>query len=69
MLLKASRGALFLPPSDVYVRSFINLFYTLIKLYYKSSELSSLITGPIMNSSPPVAKNPGIFHGSATNFQ
>ena len=33
-MLKASRGALFLPPSDVYVRSFLYLFYTLIKLYY-----------------------------------
>jgi len=31
---KASRGALFLPPSDVYVRSFLYLFYTLIKLNY-----------------------------------
>ena len=31
---KASRGALFLPTSDVYVRSFLYLFYTLKKLYY-----------------------------------
>ena len=23
-----------MPPSDVYVRSFLHLFYTLIKLYY-----------------------------------
>ena len=30
--LKTSSGAVFLSPSDVYVRSF--LFYTLIKLYY-----------------------------------
>ena len=34
ILLKASRGVLFLPPSDVYVRSFVYLFYILIKLYY-----------------------------------
>ena len=27
-------GVLFLPPSDVYVRSFLYLFYTLINLYY-----------------------------------
>ena len=27
-------GTLFLPPSDVYVRRFLYLFYTLIKLYY-----------------------------------
>ena len=32
--LKTSRGALFLPPSDAYVRSFLYLLYTLIKLYY-----------------------------------
>ena len=29
-----STGALFLPASDVYVRSFLYLFYTLINLYY-----------------------------------
>ena len=29
-----SKGVLFLPPSDVYVRSFLNLLYTLIRLYY-----------------------------------
>ena len=32
--LKTSREALFLPPSDAYVRSFLYLLYTLIKLYY-----------------------------------
>ena len=32
--LKTSRGLLFLPPSDAYVRSFLYLLYTLIKLYY-----------------------------------
>ena len=31
---KTSRGVLFLPPSDAYVRSFLYLLYTLIKLYY-----------------------------------
>ena len=34
MQLKTSRGVLFLPPSDAYVRSFLYLLYTLIKLYY-----------------------------------
>ena len=29
-----SKRVLFLPPSDVYVRSFLNLLYTLIRLYY-----------------------------------
>ena len=32
--LKTSMGALFLSPSDAYVRSFLYLLYTLIKLYY-----------------------------------
>ena len=32
--LKTSRGVLFLPPSDAYVRSFLYLLYILIKLYY-----------------------------------
>ena len=33
ILLKSSTGALFLLPSDVYIRSFLYLFYILIKLY------------------------------------
>ena len=44
-MLKTSKAALFLPPSDVYVRSFPYLFYTLIKLYYTkalSNQASSL---------------------------
>ena len=43
--LKTSRGLLFLPPSDAYVRSFLYLLYTLIKLYYTkalSDQASSL---------------------------
>ena len=34
MQLKTSKGVLFLPPSDAYVRSFLYLLYTLIRLYY-----------------------------------
>ena len=30
------QGALFLPPSHVYVRSFLYVFYTLIKLYQQN---------------------------------
>ena len=40
-----NKGALFLPPSDAYVRSFLYLLYTLIKLYYTkalSDQASSL---------------------------
>ena len=33
-IANTSKGVLFLPPSDVYVRSFLYLLYTLIKLYY-----------------------------------
>ena len=43
--LKTNSGVLFLPPSDVYVRSFLYLLYTLIKLYYTkalSDQASSL---------------------------
>ena len=32
-IANTSKGVLFLPSSDVYVRSFLHLFYTLIKLY------------------------------------
>ena len=34
-IANTSNRVLFLPPSDVYVRSFLYLLYTLIKLYYK----------------------------------
>ena len=33
-IANTSKGVLFLPPSDVYVRSFLYLLYTWIKLYY-----------------------------------
>ena len=33
-IVNTSKGVLFLPPSDAYVRSFLYLLYTLIKLYY-----------------------------------
>ena len=44
-IANTSKGVLFLPPSDVYVRSFLYLLYTWIKLYYTealSSQASSL---------------------------
>ena len=34
VIANTSKGVLFLPPSDAYVRSFLYLLYTLIKLYY-----------------------------------
>ena len=33
-IANTSKGVLFLSPSDAYVRSFLYLRYTLIKLYY-----------------------------------
>ena len=44
-IANTSKGVLFLPPSDVYVRSFLYLLYTWIKLYYTealSNQASSL---------------------------
>ena len=45
------------------------LLYCKKTLLHKSSEWSSLITGPGLNSSPLEAKNPAVFHSSATTFQ
>jgi len=44
-IANTSNGLLFLSPSDIYVRSFLYLLYTLIKLYYTkalSDQASSL---------------------------
>ena len=44
-IVNTSKQVLFLPPSDAYVRSFLYLLYTLIKLYYTkalSNQASSL---------------------------
>ena len=44
-IANTNKLALFLPPSDAYVRSFLYLLYTLIKLYYTkalSNQASSL---------------------------
>ena len=60
--LKTSRGALLLPPSDAYVRSFLYLLYTLIKVYYTkalsdpaSSLASRLLQRPRILASYPSA--------------
>ena len=34
LIANTNKGVLFLPPSNAYVRSFLCLLYTLIKLYY-----------------------------------
>ena len=55
--LKTSRGVLFLPPSDAYVRNFLYLLYTLIKLYYikaLSDQASSLGPDSILLQGPRI---------------
>ena len=47
----------------------LSLLYFNKTLLHKSSEQSSLVSGPGLYSSPLEAKNPGVFCGSATNFQ
>ena len=44
--LKTSRGVLFLPPSDAYVKSFLCLLYTLIKLYYTKAQIDQASIWP-----------------------
>ena len=67
-MANTSKGVLFLPPSDAYVRSFLYLIYTLIKLYYTkavSDQASSLAPDWIL-----LLRRPRIlesFH-SATTF-
>ena len=69
-IANTSRGVLFLPPSDSYVRSYLCLLYTLIKLYYTkalSNQTSSLALDWIL-----LLQRPRIlvsFRGSATSFQ
>ena len=67
--LKTSRGVLFLPPSDAYVRSFLYLLYTLIKLYYTkalSDQASSLALDWILLLRRPRIP---VSSRSATTFQ
>ena len=56
-IANTSKGVLFLPPSEAYVRSFLYLLYTLMKLSY--TKALSLVSGPGLISSPPGPKNPG----------
>ena len=66
--LKPSRGALFLPPSDAYVRSFLSVLYTLIILYYTkalSDQASSLAPDWFFSSRGQESRR----HDSTTTFQ
>ena len=69
-IVNTSKRVLFLPPSDAYVRSFLYLLYTLIKLYYTkalSDQASSLAPDWILLLQRP--RIPASFRGSATTFQ
>ena len=60
-IVNTSKWVLFLPPSDAYVKSFLYLLYTLIKLYYTKALSDQASSGSGLNSSPLGAKNPGVF--------
>ena len=67
-IANTSKWVLFLPSSDVYVRSFRYLLYTLIKLYYTkalSDQASSLALDWILLRRPRI---PESLCGSATTF-
>ena len=68
-IANTGEGALFLAPSDVYVRSFFYPFYTLIKLYYTkalSDQASSLALDWILLLQRP--RIPASLCDSATTF-
>ena len=68
-MANSSEGVLFLPPSNAYVRSFLlSPLYFNKTLLHKSSERSSLVSGPRLNSSPPEAKNPSVFAWFSNNL-
>ena len=69
-IANTSKGVLFLSPSDVYVRSFLCLLYTLIKLHYTkalSDQASSLALGWILLLWKP--RILASLHDSTTTFQ
>ena len=64
-----SKWVLFLPPSDVYVRSFVYLLYTLIKLYYTKAlrdQASSLAPDWILLLQRPRIRR--LFEGQEQTF-
>ena len=68
-IANTNKRALFLPPSDAYIISFLYLLYTLIKLYYTkalSDQASSLALDWILLRRPRI---PESLCGSATTFQ
>ena len=66
--LQPSRGHSFCPLLMSCHMLSLALLYFNKTLLHKTSERSSLVTGPRQNSSPPEAKKPGVFHSSTTTF-
>ena len=67
-MANTSKEALFLPPCDASVRSFLSLLYTLIKLHYTkalSDQALSLAPDWILLQKPRI---PASLRGSATTF-
>ena len=66
--LKTSRGVTLSAPFWCLCQklSLSSLYFNKTSLY-KSSEWSSLVSGPRLNSSPPEAKNPGVFAWFSNN--
>ena len=64
-----TKGVLFLPPFWCLCQK-LSLFplYFNKTLLHKSSEQSSLVSGPGLNSSPLEAKNPGVFSWFSNNL-
>ena len=60
-IANTSKRGLFLPSSDVCQKLSLSSLYFNKTLLHKSSERSSLVSGPGLNSSPPEAKDPGVF--------
>ena len=68
-LVKTSKGAFFLPPFWCLCQKLSLSLQCFNKIsLHKSSERSSLITGPRLNSFPPEGKNPSVFHGLQQPF-
>ena len=68
---RLARGVLFLPPSEAYVRSFLCLHYSLIKLYYTHSHTKFRIWAEKREVSlfkPASLKTPSILQRSQTGF-
>ena len=67
-IANTSKGVLFCPFWCLCQKLFLSPLYFNKTLLHKSSEQSSLVSGPGLNSSPPEAKNPTSYR-SATTFQ